>query len=55
MGKPLTLEQIWGVPAEQLTQREPKNYFDDFIDIYGEPIEVPGEVTDGSSEEKEQS
>jgi len=54
MNKPLTDEQIWGVPAEQLPSREPRNFFGDFIDIYGEPIEIPDEVKDGSSEEKEQ-
>lgn len=50
--KPLADEQIWGEPEEQLPERERKGFFDDFIDIYGEPIEVPGEVKDGSSEEK---
>ena len=54
MGKPLTDEQLWGLPAEQLPPREQKYFFDDFVDIYGESIEVPGKVKDGSSEEKGQ-
>ena len=49
MNKPLTDEQLWGLPEEQLPKPEPKDYFN-FIDIYGEPTEVPGEVKDGSSE-----
>jgi len=41
MNKPLTDEQIWGVPAEQMPQQEQRNFFGDFVDIYGEPIEKP--------------
>ena len=57
MNKPLTDEQLWGVPVEQLPEQETRYFFDDFNDIYGEPIEVPGEVKDDGSEEaeKEQS
>ena len=57
MSKPLTDEQVWGEPKEQLPEQEPKNYFNDFIDIYGDSIGVPGEVKDGISKEekKEQS
>ena len=53
MNKPLTDEQIWGVPAEQWPKPEGKEYFD-FVDIYDGPIEIPDEVTDGSSQEKRQ-
>ena len=52
MSKLLTDEQIWGVPEEQLPEPKPRDYFDDFIDIYGEPIEIPIEVKDDGSEEK---
>lgn len=57
MNKPLTDEQIWGLPKEQLQEQESRNYFSDFIDIYGESIKVPDEVKDGigEEEEKEQS
>lgn len=65
MNKPLTDEQIWGVPAEQLPKQEQIQIdFFEFVDIYGESIacrffgiEISGEVKDGSSEEekKEQS
>lgn len=57
MNKPLTDEQIWGLPKEQLQEQESRNYFGDFIDIYGESIKVPDEVKDGigEEEEKEQS
>ena len=58
MNKPLTNEQIWGLPEEQLPQPEQKNFFD-FVDIYGEQIasrffgiEIPDEVKDSNREEK---
>jgi len=56
MSKPLTNEQIWGLPEEQLPKPEKKDFFD-LVDVYGNPvvcrffgIEVTNNVEEGNRE-----